>query len=220
MKYPECSTAEPISDKQETLMDFKFVLQQYPRYHDVGPEKLTAIMNLSAEQRYQHFIKEITGQGQVCGLCRNDRWAMTALRDGTTAFLLWPAAQYAETFLWPGTPQIEEFGGAPEHYYYDAQWGEYIRKELDGFAPRFIELEEFMEVLLPQLKQNNIQPGVFFTPFENGAVPTVDQLAQAVNDYYMEWYSDEPKEGSWETKKFNAWCRKVESKDSARADNN
>ena len=201
-------------------MDFKFVLQQYPRYRDVGPEKLAAIMKLSADLRYEHFIKEITGQRQVCGLCKNDRWAMTALQDGTSAFLLWPAAQYAKTFLWPDTNQVEEFGGYPEHYDYDAQCDEYTRKELYGFVPRFIELEEFMEVLLPQLKQNGILPGVFFTPFENGIIPDIDALTQAVNDYYMEWYSDEPKEGSWETKKFNAWCRKVELKESAPSDDN
>ncbi|MHB0989758.1 MAG: DUF2750 domain-containing protein [Burkholderiales bacterium] len=196
-------------------MDFKFVLQQYPRYRDVGPKQLAAVMKLTPDQRYEHFIKEICRQEQVCGLCMRDHWAMTRLHDGNHAFLFWPAAQYAKSYLWPDANQIHELGGDPEHYDYDAQYDEYTRKELAGFVPRFIELGEFMEILLPQLKQNNILPGVFFTPFENGIIPAVDELAQRVDEHYMEWYSDEPKPGSWETKRFNAWCRKVEPKDSS-----
>lgn len=201
-------------------MNFDFIPQQYPRYNDVSPEKLAAVMNFTAVQRYENFVKEVTGCREVCGLCREDRWALAPLEDGTTAFLLWPAAKYAEVFLWPPIGYVEEFGDTNEYYDYDGKWGDYVLNELQGFAPRFIELREFMQILLPQLKQNGILPGVFFTPFETGATPAVDDLAQAVDDYYDEWYSDEPKDGSWETKKFNAWCRKVELKDSARLNDN
>ncbi|MHB1676558.1 MAG: DUF2750 domain-containing protein [Sulfuriferula sp.] len=192
-------------------MDFKFVPQQYPRYSDIDPEKLAGVIYLSAAQRYEHFIKEISGQNQVCGLCKSDQWALTTLEDGTAAFLLWPAATYAEFFLCPPEDYVEEFGEVNEHYEYDDDAGGYFHKELGGFTPRFIELDEFMNTLLPLLKQENILPGVFFTPFENGVTPPVEELHTAIHNYYQEWFSDEPREGVWETKKFNDWCRKVES---------
>ncbi len=194
-------------------MDFKFVPQQYPSYSDVDPEKLAAVIRLPAARRYEHFIKEITGQDQVCALCRNDRWALTELEDGTAAFLLWPAATYAEFFLRPPMDYVDEFGEEQENenYDYDEELGGYARTNLEGFMPRFIELDEFMNTLLPLLKQENILPGVFFTPFGNGVTPPAEELYRAVHDYYQEWFSDEPREGAWETKKFKDWCRKVES---------
>ncbi len=167
-------------------MDFKFVPQQDLRYLDVAPEKFVGDLYLPAAQRYEYFIKKITRQHQVCALCgANDRWGLTAMEDGTAAFLLWPAVTDAEFFLCPDENAVDENGEVLEHYEYDADAAGYFHKDLAAFTPCYIELDEFMNTLLPLLKQENILPGVFFTPFENGVTPPVDELLKAVQDYHQ-----------------------------------
>ena len=173
-------------------MEFEFVPQLH-EYADVSPQKLVAVTALPAAQRYLHFIKEIATIGAVCGLCRGDRWVMTTTEDEIAVFLLWPAGKYAQ-----------EFRDKSANYAYKA-WGQY--------EPRFIELNDFTQILLPLLKEQDILPGIFFTPFENGITPSVDELLLTIDNYYQQWLGDGPHEGQWDAggMKFNNWCGKVAS---------
>ena len=173
-------------------MEFKFVPQLH-EYANVSPQKLVAVTALPAAQRYLHFIKEIAASGAVCGLCRGDRWVMTTTEDEIAVFLLWPAGKCAQ-----------EFRDMSANYVYTA-WYQY--------EPRFIELKDFTQNLLPLLKEQDILPGIFFTPFENGITPSVDELLSDIDNYYQQWFADHPREGQWDAgkMKFNNGCNKVAS---------
>lgn len=134
------------------------------RYSDVDPKKMAAVSALTPADRYKYFIKEILKAGMVYALCMNNRWAVLPMPNGSTAFLLWPASAYAE-----------EYRLKLDHNNNKENWHE--------SEPRFIYLTELMETLLPQLKQDRILPGVFFTTFEYGVTPAVDDFSQEVGDY-------------------------------------
>ena len=131
----------------------------------VNSRQLAEVTALPANRRYEHFIKVIANWHEVWGLYGDD-WALTCTDDGTrSVFPLWPAKEYAEICA---------------------------RNQWAGYQPRAFHLDELMDELLPRLKQDDMLPGIFFTPAENGVVPSVDQLIDALELYMRDWYGWAP----------------------------
>jgi len=53
--------------------------------------------------------------------------------------------------------------------------------EWKSYEPKSNSLEEFMEDLLPRLKENNVVPGIFPAPNEFSVRPCVDKLLEHLN---------------------------------------
>ena len=60
----------------------------------LSKQQTNAIINLRAQSRYDHFIKQIADCEEVWGLY-NDGWAVAADNSGTEVLPVWPANEYA-----------------------------------------------------------------------------------------------------------------------------
>jgi hypothetical protein len=113
---------------------------------------MESVLALPGSRRFVHFIKVIADTQEVWGLYQ-DGWALAATDEGTTVFPFWPAKEYAEICS-------------------VNKWS--------GYEPRSISLSDFLEVLLPKLKSDDVLPGVFFTPSSRGVTPCVEELRSAL----------------------------------------
>ncbi|TQK04831.1 DUF2750 domain-containing protein [Herbaspirillum sp. SJZ107] len=120
----------------------------------INPRQMAAILALPAPARFKHAIKVIADRLQVWSLYK-DGWALVGADDGTRAFPLWPARDYAELCA------------------IDA-WA--------GYEARSIPLDDFMGILLAQFKREGILPAVFVTPASKGVTLTVDALLAALEE--------------------------------------
>jgi hypothetical protein len=103
-------------------------------------ERLQAVLELPPSRRHAWFLQRVREAGEVWGLYA-EGWALAFDDDGRDVLPLWPTADSARlcaTRLW------------------------------EGFEPRSIPLTELMEQLLPELAQEGIPVGVFFTPTGEG----------------------------------------------------
>lgn len=119
----------------------------------VNPKQIETIVALEGTERYRHFIKVVADWEEVWGLYQ-DGWALASTDDGKQVFPLWPAKEYALLCA---------------------------EKEWDGYQPDSFSLEDLMGELLPNLKKDSVLPGIFFTPFDKGVTPSVDQLLDDLN---------------------------------------
>lgn len=119
----------------------------------INQKQIEAVTALLGLKRYEHFVKVVADWEEVWGLYQ-DGWALAATDDGKQVFPLWPAKEYAELCT-------------------DKEWA--------GYKPESFSLEDFMYVLLPKLKDDNILPGIFYTPSDNGVTPAIDQLLADLN---------------------------------------
>lgn len=114
----------------------------------MNDKQIDAVLDLSGPERVQHFAKVVADQEEVWGLY-DDGWASSATDEGTTAFPLWPARDYAQLC------GVEE-------------WGTY--------APRPIALDDLMDELLPMLREQGAAVAVFQTPQGRGVTMTPDEV--------------------------------------------
>lgn len=119
----------------------------------VNPKQMQAVLALSPERRFEHFVKVVTDQELVWGLY-HDGWAMAADDDGVPAFPLWPREEYAE---------LNAIG------------------EWESFTPKSISLADLMGEFLPGFQEKQMLPCIFLTPGGRGLTPTVEQLREAIN---------------------------------------
>lgn len=120
----------------------------------INQKQLESVIALSGPKRYQHFVKVVTDWEEVWGLYQNG-WALAATDDGQNVFPLWPAKEYAQLCA---------------------------AKEWEGYEPESFSLNDFMNELLPNLRDDGVLPGIFYTPSDNGVMPTVDQLLADLNE--------------------------------------
>ncbi|MGH8853271.1 MAG: DUF2750 domain-containing protein [Telluria sp.] len=114
----------------------------------LGAQQLADVVTLPAQQRYAHFVRQVVDTGEVWGLYR-DGWALAKTDDRTLVFAMWPASEFADL--------CAEF-------------------EWDGYEPQSFALDDLMTDLLPQLEQDGVLPGIFYTPGDRGLTPTVYML--------------------------------------------
>src|SRR5262245_47523331 len=109
----------------------------------INPKQLEAVLALPGPKRYATFIKVAADQRRVWGLF-SEGWALAATNEGSQAFPLWPASEYAARCA----------SGA---------WA--------GYAPREIDLDTLFENLLPKLQETGTLAAVFPTPLDKGVTP-------------------------------------------------
>lgn len=114
----------------------------------LGAQQLAAVVTLPGPDRYQYFVKRVADSQEVWGLYQ-DGWALAKTDDGTLVFPMWPASDYASLCA-------------------EYEW--------DGYDAQSFSVEELLEDLLPQLEQDRVLPGVFYTPGDKGVTPSVAQL--------------------------------------------
>ena len=111
-------------------------------------KQIDAVLDLSGPERVQHFAKIVADREEAWGLY-DDGWASSATDEGTTAFPLWPAREYAQLC------GVEE-------------WGTY--------SPRAIALGDLMDGLIPMLMEQSAAIAVFQTPHGQGVTMTPDEV--------------------------------------------
>jgi hypothetical protein len=105
-------------------------------------------------QRYEYFIKRVAQTGTVWSLYRNG-WALAKKDDRTLVFPLWPDREFATICA-------------------DYEW--------TGYAPQAFALDELLGELLPQLEQDGVATGVFYTPGARDVMPGAGLLRRDLID--------------------------------------
>ncbi len=114
----------------------------------INQKQIESVIALSGQKRYENFIKVVADWEEVWGLYQ-DGWALAATNDGQEVFPVWPAKEYAQLCA---------------------------TNEWSGYKPASFSLVDFMEELLPNLKNDGVLLGIFYTPSDKGVTPTVDQV--------------------------------------------
>jgi len=120
----------------------------------IDTRQLQAVVMLPGPQRYEYFVKRVAESGVVWSLYRQG-WALAKKEDGTLVFPLWPDSEFAQVCA-------------------DYEW--------TGYAPQSFALDELLEELLPQLEQDGIVTGVFYTPGARDVMPTAGLLRTDLHD--------------------------------------
>lgn len=115
----------------------------------LSAQQIAAVLALKGPERYEHFIKQVADHQQVWALY-SDGWAMGATDSNAAVLPFWPASEYAAACA-------------------VGEWA--------GYEPRSMSVEEFYE-LLDNLEDDEVLPGVFYTPSDKGVVPSHDQLRE------------------------------------------
>ncbi|MBU0456454.1 MAG: DUF2750 domain-containing protein [Pseudomonadota bacterium] len=118
----------------------------------ITQKQIEAVIALPGPKRYAHFIKVAADQRQVWGLYL-DGWALAGTSDETPVFPIWPAKEYA---LLCATKD----------------WAQYEAKAID--------LDYLLETLIPNLKDDQVKLGVFYTPNDKGVLPELDQFTSDI----------------------------------------
>ncbi|MGZ3457917.1 MAG: DUF2750 domain-containing protein [Archangium sp.] len=116
-------------------------------------ERLQAVLRLPAARRYSYFLQRVVESGEVWGL-DGEGWALALDDSGRDVLPLWPAPEFAAlcaTRLW------------------------------SGFQPRAIRLKDLVENVLPQLEEEGMPVGVFFTPEGQGHPVSARELIDALS---------------------------------------
>lgn len=119
----------------------------------INQRQISSVIALPGPKRYEHFIKVVTDWEEVWGLYQ-DGWALAATDDGQEVFPVWPAKEYAELCR---------------------------EKEWSSYEPKSFSLADFMNELLPNLKQDGVLLGIFYTPLNKGVTLDVNQVLAALN---------------------------------------
>jgi hypothetical protein len=111
----------------------------------LNDKEYAAVLALPGQERYGHFVKRVVDREELWGLRSADGWLLLADDQGRTLLPVWPADRYALA-------------------YRDRQGG---HEQLVSIA-----LEEWLEVMLPRLEQDEMDIAVFPLPEGKGVVIT------------------------------------------------
>jgi len=107
---------------------------------EMSDARLEGVLELSPSRRHAWFLQRAREAGEVWGLYL-EGWALAVDEEGRDVLPLWATPETARlcaTRMWA------------------------------GYEPQRIALEELVDELLPQLAQEGIGVGVFFTPGGQG----------------------------------------------------
>jgi hypothetical protein len=119
---------------------------------EASHERMQAVLRLPAARRYAYFLQRVVESGQVWGL-EAEGWALALDDDGRDVLPLWPAPEFAAICA-------------------NRLW--------EGFQPRSIPLTQLMDSVLPQLAEEGIPVGIFFTPEGQGHPMSARELLEAL----------------------------------------
>ncbi|KFM84836.1 MULTISPECIES: DUF2750 domain-containing protein [Bacillus] len=117
----------------------------------LNKKEVEALLKASKEKRYEYFIKRIADFEEVWSLY-GDGWVMTEDDQGGKLIPFWPAKDYAELCA-------------------EQEWRECTARPID--------LEEFVNEWLPGMKEDGIQPSIFFNSKDAITLP-VDILLEDI----------------------------------------
>jgi hypothetical protein len=123
-------------------------------------QEVTAVCSLSADERVEYFIKRAVGYEEVWGL-KEDGWKLSANSSGLKVFQVWPFDDYAKLCC-------------------VGEWA--------GCVPASMPLDLFLDTFVPNLNDQRIAVGVFYTPSDAGVLMPPYDLAKRMRDYEDEWY--------------------------------
>jgi hypothetical protein len=115
-------------------------------------ERIQAVLRLPAARRYSYFLQRAVESGEVWGL-DGEGWALALDDAGRDVLPLWPAPEFAALCA---------------------------KRLWSGFQPRAIKLAELLENVLPQLEEEGMPVGVFFTPEGQGHPVSARELIDAL----------------------------------------
>lgn len=115
----------------------------------ISDEQAESVLALSGPDRYRYFIKVVADWEEVWGLYHEVGWALAATDTDECVFPIWPARKYAELCA-------------------QGVWS--------GYSAASFTLSDFMEELLPNLRNDNVLPGIFYTPTNKGVTPPVERV--------------------------------------------
>lgn len=103
-------------------------------------QELDNVINLPSAKRYKYFISKVVDEDKVWGLYR-DGWALAGDENETPLLALWPAREYAELCK-------------------EQTWSDYTSVA--------INLHDFMQQHIGELKVAGIGLAIFYTPSNKG----------------------------------------------------
>ena len=121
---------------------------------DMNNKEFEAVIKLPASKRYEYFIKKAVDFEELWGLY-DDGWAMTADDKGNKMIPFWPKKEFADFCA------IDE-------------WKVYV--------PESIDLYEFIDNWLPDMKADKIKPSIFW----NNEDSVVLEAEKLINDLECE----------------------------------
>ena len=116
----------------------------------ISQKQIESVIMLTGSKRYKYFIKVIVDWEEVWGLYQNG-WALAATDDGQKVFPVWPTKEYAMLCS---------------------------EKEWAGYEPKSFSLVNFMDELIPILKNDGVLLGIFYTQLDKGVTLAVDQVLE------------------------------------------
>jgi hypothetical protein len=124
--------------------------QQY----DLDPKQFAAVCELAGPDRYRHFVARVADWQFVWGLKAEKGWVAAAVTLETSAFPVWPHADYATACA-------------------IGDWSESVATP--------IEVHEFTETWLRGMSQEGVLVAVFPTASMSGVVVPALQLQEAIH---------------------------------------
>ncbi|WP_410210227.1 DUF2750 domain-containing protein [Aquirhabdus sp.] len=119
----------------------------------INQKQIDAVLALPSTKRYEHFIKVVADGQEVWGLyC--DGWALSVTEAGGKVFPMWPAQEYASLCA---------------------------EKTWSGYMPKSFSIDDLMSDLLLRLKKDGVALGIFYTPLDQGVMPSIEQFVSDLN---------------------------------------
>lgn len=111
-------------------------------------KEIETVIGLTDSKRYEYFIKRAADRAFVWGLYDNG-WVSAGDDKNQLFFPVWPTKEYAVLCM-------------------NTIW--------KNASPREIEIHEFLEDYLDEMKQANVFVAVFYTPNDKGIIIEPEQL--------------------------------------------
>ncbi len=121
----------------------------------INDYEFAAVLKLSAQARYEHFLKQVADWEEVWSLRTAEGWVLLEDQQGQEMVPVWPQERYAAAC------SVDDWGGA---------------------EPRSIPLAEWRKTWIPGISGDGRLIAVFPTPDSKAAVVTVERLTADLNE--------------------------------------
>ena len=115
------------------------------------PKKLKNIINLSHQERYDYFIREVVKLEYLWGISTPDNWIMFEDREKDIIFPLWPHKEVAEVCV------FEELKGP-------------------NWKVESVSLANFLNFCIPEMIDEGVVFGIFYNLSRSGLAFTPEKL--------------------------------------------
>jgi hypothetical protein len=122
---------------------------------EVNDEEFGSVLALSANRRYEYFVKRAASHAEVWGLRGGGGWVVAADDEEIPHFPVWPHRRFAEACA-------------------EGPWG--------GEKPIPLDIDEWVEAWLPKLEEDGMRVAVFQTPEDHGVSVGPERLKRDLAD--------------------------------------